>query len=325
MDVLLRAQTRILGLANAEKDRTLAELKRSEHQLREANDALNNTRDMLVEREKMAALGQLVAGVAHEINTPIGVALTVATYLKERADGMAAAVQAGKLKRADLDGFLTTCQVGTLRMHRNLHRAADLIQSFKQVSVDQTSEQRRRFDLKTVLGELMDSLLPQFKSKGHGFEIDCPDGIVMDSYPGALGQVVANLTINAITHAFAPGVEGQVKILVSAQDDQIVIGVQDDGRGIPPTVQAKVFEPFFTTRRSEGGTGLGLQIVFNLVTGVLGGKITLVSAEGRGSRFIVAMPRVPDAPAPAAAPGPSPAVAPAPAPAPPPPDMEKIA
>ena len=262
---------------------------------------LQQTQRSLVQAEKLASLGALVAGVAHEINTPVGIGVTAASYLTEQARQFRAAAADGGLRRRDLEEFVNRIEEGAAIILGNLDRACTLVQSFKQVAVDQTSEARRTFELRGYLDGVLGSLAPQLKRTGHRVTLDCPDGLVMDSYPGALSQVVSNLVINALLHAFQPDVPGTIAITVSAAgpftDDPsaasataVVLDFADNGRGIPPEHIDRIFEPFFTTRRAEGGSGLGLHIVYNIVTGTLGGRIAVASQPGAGCRFTIHLP-----------------------------------
>ncbi|KAA0684338.1 sensor histidine kinase [Roseomonas genomospecies 6] len=252
---------------------------------------LQQTQKSLVQAEKLASLGALVAGVAHEINTPVGIGVTAASYLSEQARQFRVAVSEGALRRRDLEEFVERIEEGSSIILGNLDRACTLVQSFKQVAVDQTSEARRSFELRSYLDGVLGSLAPQLKRTSHRVTLDCPDGLVMDSYPGALSQVVSNLVINALLHAFRPDAPGTIAIAVRpAGATAVVLDFTDDGRGIPPEHIERIFEPFFTTRRAEGGSGLGLHIVYNIVTGTLGGRIAVASQPGAGCRFTIDLP-----------------------------------
>lgn len=261
-------------------------------ELKEAQDRLLMTQASLVQAEKLASLGELVAGVAHELNTPMGIAVTAVSHLSDNIAELDRAVGQGKITRSQLNEFLTTLSASARLVSANVGRAAELIQSFKQVAVDQASAERRPFSLPSYLEEVLQSLAPRLKRLPHRVEVDCPPGIVMDSYPGALSQVVTNLVLNATIHAFPAGTAGEIRIAVDASEpDWVELAFTDTGRGIPLEVQGRVFDPFFTTNRANGGSGLGLHIVYNLVTQSLRGTIRLESAPGRGTRFIVRLPR----------------------------------
>lgn len=274
-----------LRLAKDETERTLAALKRTQNEL--------------IQSEKLASLGQLVAGIAHEINTPLGVALTTATVMREETEAFRKATSEGKVTRQAFDDFIERTAEGTELVDTNLGRAADLVVSFKQVAADQASGERRAFKMDEFLDDLFRSLGPMRRRAGHELAIDCEKEIAMFSYPGALSQVLTNLLTNAHAHAFGKTQTGHIEITVRRSEaDRVRITFSDDGRGILPENRARIFDPFFTTGRSSGSTGLGLHIVHNLVTATLGGSIEAVSPETGGTRFVIDIPRVrEDAPA----------------------------
>jgi len=252
---------------------------------------LRATQGRLVQQEKHASLGQLVAGVAHEINTPLGVAFTMATHLQGERDQIAQAFGANQLKRLAMEQFLDKLNEGLRILTGNLERAADLIRSFKQVSADRSSEALRTVDLGAYIGDVLKSLDPMVRQRRVSVTVDGPAGLAITTLPGLLAQVVSNLVQNAIVHGFA-GVE-RPEILISigrAGSDRVAIAITDNGNGMPPDVQSKAFDPFFTTKRDSGGTGLGLHIVHNLVTGPLQGAIDLASVPGHGTRFLITLP-----------------------------------
>ena len=248
--------------------------------------------DILVHAEKKAALSDLVAGVAHEINTPVGVALSAATYLDDQTRQTAATYAAGDLSEEELTEYFATARQAAQLMTLNSQRAADLIHSFKQMAVDQVGGERRRFDLATFIDEVVLSLRPVLKKSAAAVQVRCPPAITLDSFPGALSQVLTNLVMNTLEHAFAPGQPGQIAI--SAQlmtDDKVMLRYHDNGKGIPGELHMRVFEPFFTTRRDTGGSGLGLSVVSNIVQQSLQGTVTLYSAAGEGCTFLLRLPR----------------------------------
>lgn len=251
---------------------------------------LHTTQAQLIAAEKMASLGRLVAGLAHEISTPIGVAVTATSVWEDRIHELHQLYQSGRLKRADFEEFLQTIfESGRLISH-NLQRAADLIQSFKQVAVDQSSEVVRAINLKAYIYEVVTSLRPELKRTNLTVEIAGEGDVVLQSYPGALSQIITNLILNSITHAYAPNAAGRLTITIERQQDKVYLHYSDDGRGIPAANHARIFEPFFTTRRGQGGSGLGLHIIYNLVTQKLGGTIGFQSQEGVGTIFTIALP-----------------------------------
>jgi PAS domain S-box-containing protein len=255
-------------------------------------ESLRQAQDELVRSEKMASLGALVAGVAHELNTPIGNAMLVASTLEGRQREFEAAISGG-LRRSSLDAFLSGLREASAVVERNLQRAADLIGSFKQVAVDQSSYQRREFDLAEVVQEISLALSPTLKRSGVKVLEHVPAGMRMDSHPGPLGQVLINLISNAATHAFEEGQMGSVRIAAEATGEgRVSLVVSDDGRGIPQHNLKRIFDPFFTTRLGQGGSGLGLHITYTLVTGLLGGRIEVRSEPGHGTAFTIQLPLV---------------------------------
>ncbi|WP_413207668.1 PAS-domain containing protein [Rhodospirillum sp. A1_3_36] len=281
----------------------ITEAKQAEGELRAAKDAaedaldrLTATQETLLVAEKMASLGQLVAGVAHEINTPIGTALTAASFLSEKTKDLEEAITSNRLKRSTLSDYTETARDSTGFILSSLTRAAELIQSFKQVSVDQTSDERRRFDLHDYLEEILLSLRPRLKRGKHTLALNCPENILMDSYPGALFRTFTNLVVNALTHALDgnPDRPAGSMVLTARPDgpDHVLLTFSDDGQGIAPEHLTRIFDPFFTTRRNEGGTGLGLNIVYNLVTQTLKGSIAVTSTLGAGTTFTLRLPRI---------------------------------
>ncbi|MDO9193100.1 MAG: ATP-binding protein, partial [Undibacterium sp.] len=252
-------------------------LEQSNAELAEALTSLKKMQSELIRSEKLASLGSLVAGIAHELNTPIGNAVTIASTMQDEARRLQSDVQDGKLKRASFDRFLSQLSFGTDVLLRSLVRAGDLIRSFKNVAVDQSSDMRRQFDLRQMLDEIVLTNAPLFRKTAYAMEADIDEGIVMDSFPGALGQVVTNLIVNSVTHGFDGRNDGKMRMKASrAMGDTVVISFEDDGVGISEANLKKVFDPFFTTKFGQGGSGLGMHIVYNLVTEVLGGSIDIV-------------------------------------------------
>jgi signal transduction histidine kinase len=268
------------------------EARKSAQATAKAMDDLRRTQESLLQAERLASLGGLVAGVAHEINTPVGIALTSASVLMEATEKVQASVQDGNIKKSDITRYLETASESTRLIMNNAYRAAHLIHSFKQIAVDQVSEARRRFELRDYINEVVSSLQPKLKKTRITVSIACPPDVMLDSYPGALAQVITNLTLNCVEHAFDPDDEGRIVIGVAQQGDWIEMQVTDNGKGIPPDMLDKVFDPFVTTRRGQGGTGLGLNIVFNLIAKQFGGSITVSSVLGQGASFVLRMPCV---------------------------------
>ncbi|MBX3011372.1 MAG: PAS domain-containing protein [Caldilineaceae bacterium] len=260
------------------------------HELQNALEQLHNAQAQLIAVEKMASLGRLVAGLAHEINTPIGIAVTAASIWEDRSKELWQLYRNGQMKRADFEEFFQMLTESGQLITNNLQRAADLIYSFKQVAVDQSSEAVRAINLKHYLQEVVTSLRPELKRTKLQVAVSGDDTLVLQSYPGALSQIMTNLIMNSVTHAYAPDTVGHLTIQVARQGDNARLTYADDGKGISPEDQDKLFEPFFTTRRGQGGSGLGLHIVYNLVTQKLDGTIHVQSQVGAGTTFTLTLP-----------------------------------
>jgi PAS domain S-box-containing protein len=267
------------------------ELKRLNREMRENIETLRTTQDQLIQSEKMASLGSLVAGMAHEINTPIGIGVTAASHLQKQVRSFARQFETRTLKRRELVDFLSECDETATITANNLERASQLIQSFKQISTDQSSEERRVFRVKLYLGEILLSLRPRLKNTRHTIRVDCDDEMEIDGYPGAFSQMITNLLMNSLLHAYEETDEGTISIRLALTEDEIYLYYTDDGRGMEPEVADRIFDPFFTTRRGEGGTGLGLYIVYNIVSQQFGGKIQCFSEKGRGTKFVICFPQ----------------------------------
>lgn len=267
-----------------------SELARANESLQTALESLRQAQGQLVMSEKLAALGGLVAGVAHEINTPVGVALSATSTMAEKNRILSELFATGEMKRSNLTEYLESTREGVEMTLLNLNRASDLIRSFKMVAADQVSESRRRFNVREYIGQVLLSLRPKLKKTQHRVEVECDEDLVIESYPGALSQILTNFIVNSLTHAFGEGQAGLIRIAVVRNDGTLSLTYSDDGCGIAPEVQDRIFEPFYTTARAKGSTGLGLHIVFNIVTGTLGGTITCCSASGQGTTFQVRMP-----------------------------------
>lgn len=266
--------------------------RRSAQQTTQALQDLRQTQESLLQAERLASLGSLVAGVAHEINTPVGIALTSASVLKSATDELQEAVNTTGLKKSDIMRYLDTASESARLIMNNAYRAAHLIHSFKQIAVDQTSEARRPFGLKEYVDEIVSSLQPKLKKTPIKLTQALPPDIVLDSYPGAFAQVITNLTLNCVEHAFEADTPGEIQISARLDGDTVELHVTDDGKGIAPEVLDRIFDPFFTTRRGQGGTGLGLNIVYNLIAKQFGGTITVASTLGEGTHFTLRIPRV---------------------------------
>ncbi len=259
-------------------------------ELTEALNRLKRTQSDLIQSEKMAALGNLVAGVAHEINTPIGNAILAASVLESETTSFTAAYGQGSLKRTLLESYLDDAQTSSQLILGNLQQAANLIQNFKQVAVDQTNLEKRTFKLLHYLKSILSNLDPQLKKTPHCVTIEADENLRLTSYPGALSQVVTNFVMNSLLHAYRSDENGHIQLSAKEKNDQIILTYSDDGCGIPVEDRSKIFDPFFTTARDRGGSGLGLHIVHNLVTQTLQGKLQLSSPKGCGTTFILTLP-----------------------------------
>jgi signal transduction histidine kinase len=275
------------------KRRTEDELRTSKEEAESALLELNTAQQNLIDAERLAALGGLVAGVAHEVNNPIGISLTVASSFARRTEMFEAELRTeGALRRSQLEDFIKTSRDAAQQLVANLHRAGELIQSFKQVAVDRSHAERRQFSLGEATDQIIASLRPVLKRAPIELTVDVPEGLIIDGYPGSYGQILTNLFLNAVNHAFGDGRSGTISISARARGhDDVEIIFADNGAGMTPDVQRQAFDPFFTTRRNEGGTGLGLHIVYNLVTQQLGGRMMLESRPGQGTTFRIIMPR----------------------------------
>jgi C4-dicarboxylate-specific signal transduction histidine kinase len=262
---------------------------------RELSDTLAElkaTQKKLVESEKMAALGSLVAGVAHEINTPVGTSITVASNLAAKTQTFANSINQGQLKRSVLNSYLETAQQSSELLVQNLHRAGELVNSFKQVAVDQSNLELRTFKVKEYIEGVLFSIAPQLKTSPHEITVSGDANLTLNSYAGCLAQVVTNLVMNSLKHAYPQEQPGKLHWEILSEEKDLKIIYTDDGCGIPPANLGKIFEPFFTTKRNEGGTGLGLHIVYNLINHKLGGSIEVDSQFGEGTRFSLTLPSI---------------------------------
>jgi len=267
-------------------------LRRANNELKQAYQSLARAQEDLVHHEKLAALGSLVAGIAHELNTPIGNSLMVASTFEAQTGDIREHFSKGEnMRRSELVGYLDNACTTTEILMRNLQRAADLVTNFKQVAVDQTSTQRRTFLLAEVVAGNVLTLLPSIRRTPFEVVQSVPDELMMDSYPGPLGQVIANLINNALMHAFDGRSEGKVELVAEYEKtDWIALHVRDNGNGISASNQERIFDPFFTTKMGVGGSGLGLHIVHSIVSDILGGRISVRSEEGCGTCFTLSLP-----------------------------------
>jgi len=273
--------------------------KRSEQEMRRAREAaeealehLRETQASLIEAEKLAALGRLVAGVAHEINSPVGSSLTVASALQRRYEAFAVQVGQGDIRRSVLNEFLDGVRDAATQLITNLERASGLVQSFKQVATDRSRLERRQFDLGELTAQVFVGLRPELRKRGLVLQLTCAPDLTMDSLPGPYGLVLTNLVLNSVMHAFPDGRAGTISFKAGAfGDHDVEIVLSDDGCGMSPQIRRQAFDPFFTTRRHEGATGLGLHIVHSMVVDRLEGRLALETQPGAGTTVRLILPR----------------------------------
>lgn len=267
-------------------------LEASNQELQETLKTLQETQQQLIQSEKMAALGELVAGVAHEINTPVGVALTAASHLGEKTDEFIREQDSGEALPPPqiFKNYLTLTARIAKMISSNMTHAADLVNSFKQIAVDQSIEEKRKFFVREYLHEILSNLSYSFKKTKHSITITPGPTIELNSFPGGFSQVITNLLMNSLKHAFDKGEEGKIELDLKADNDRFHLTYSDNGKGIQKEHIDKIFDPFFTTKRSSGGTGLGLHLVYNIVHQTLGGTIRCESEVGKGTKFYIQLP-----------------------------------
>jgi signal transduction histidine kinase len=270
-------------------DRTIA-VKDSNRELLSTLEKMHQYQNQLVETEKMASLGQMVAGIAHEVNTPIGLGVTASTLMQDKLAAIATSFEDKKLSSKQLEKFINESAENLGIIYRNLNRAAELISSFKQVAVDQSSEESRVFNFKQLIGEILISLKPNLKKVQHEVVVNCLDDINIRSMPGPITQILINLIMNSLIHAFTNIPQGTMTIDVSVADNNCTLCYQDNGVGVSDDIKKRIFDPFVTTRRGEGGSGLGMHLVYNLVTQALNGSITINSEKNEGIKFNIIFP-----------------------------------
>jgi PAS domain S-box-containing protein len=269
-----------------------AELERANGDLSHALQTLQRTQHDLIAAEKMASLGSLVAGIAHELNTPIGNSLLASTALGDRVVEFEAMLSGGSLRRSTLSAYNDEVKLASGLISGSLNKAANLIASFKQIAVDQTNDQRRVFNLLAVVLDTAATYVPRLRRANCGTAFHVPQGLALDSYPGSWYQIFNNLINNALAHAFEDRSDGTISISARELDGGMVeIVFSDNGAGMPEEVRRHVFDPFFTTKMGRGGTGLGMNIVYNIVTGMLGGRVTVASQPGQGTAVRIVVPR----------------------------------
>ena len=287
----LIAHQRELRQENENRQYIEAELRKRNQELASSMDTLHQAQEQLVESERMASLGGLVAGIAHDVNTPLGVSVTAASFLQERLNNLKTDFEDKSLTSKNMASFIDEAEQTALLLLSNLERASDLIASFKQVAVDQTSETEREFVLGDYINEIIQSLKPSFKHTEHQINVSCPDNLVVTCAPGAIAQIVTNMVVNSITHGFENNVAGTITLDVKEAGENVVINYQDDGKGLSEEELSKLFDAFFTTKRGEGGSGLGTHIMYNLVTQSLHGHIEADSTLGNGLQYTIRFPK----------------------------------
>lgn len=261
-----------------------------ERKIQEKNRELEQQYKHLIETEKMAALGSLVAGVAHEINTPLGIGLSSSSFISKINSENRQKLAEGKMTKQDLEAFMQQLNETTEMLDNNLNRAAELVKSFKQVAVDQSSENLLRFSLKDTIDGVILSLRHEYKHQEHKIINNCPEELMLNSFPGAFSQVFTNLIMNSIQHGFVNKTNGTMQFDCIIKNNEMQIIYTDDGIGIPEEIIGRIFEPFFTTNKQQGNSGLGMYIVFNIVTQKLKGAISCENRTEGGVRFIIELP-----------------------------------
>ncbi len=297
LENLVYIRTAELNQSNLELKDTMLELESNQeelialnNELKDSYNQLKNAQDQLIIAEKLASLGELVAGVAHEINTPLGIGLTLNSFLNDSIVQVNDRFVSGKLGKADLNEYLHSSLEASELAIRNLMRAAEIVDTFKQVAVDQSTLELRKVNLRDYIGKIIKNLTPRSSKEKHTFHIHCEDSIEVYTYPGAIAQIITNLFVNALTHGFKVDQSGAIDIRLEKEHNMLHIIFQDNGNGISEDNLSKIFNPFFSTNKPNGSSGLGLHITYNLVTQTLGGTISVNSTPGQGTRFDILFP-----------------------------------
>ncbi|MCX7745740.1 MAG: ATP-binding protein [Clostridia bacterium] len=286
----IRALTHLINVVVGELNEINESLESKNKEILETLGKLKDTQQQLIESEKMSALGLLVAGVAHEINTPVGIGITASSHLVEKVKDIGQLYQKGVLGKADFEEFIDTIDKTSKILLSNLIRAGELIKGFKQVAVDQSSEDKRWFNLKQYINEVLTNLMPEIKKGKHKVSVCCPDNLELESYPGGFSHIITNFVMNSLKYAFDNDSIGHMRFEAKIEEGSLVFKYSDNGAGIPKENINKIFDPFFTTQRDKGSTGLGLHIVYNIVTQQLKGTIVCKSKLGEGVLFEIKVP-----------------------------------
>ncbi|MEW9799586.1 sensor histidine kinase [Alteromonas sp. CYL-A6] len=287
----LIANQRELRQENENRQYIESELRKRNSELARSMETLQQAKDQLLESERMASLGGLVAGIAHDVNTPLGVGVTAASFLQERLQTLRSDYDNKALTNKSMAAFFDEAGQTTQLLMSNLNRASELIASFKQVAVDQTSEAERIFNLNDYLHEVLQSIQPSFKHSKHNVVITCPTDLEIRCAPGVIAQIVTNMIMNSVVHAFEGNEQGEICLDVTVDGDDVKMVYSDNGKGMAADDLERIFDAFFTTRRSQGGSGLGTHIMYNLVTQTLAGRIEAQSEPGKGLTYIIRFPR----------------------------------
>jgi C4-dicarboxylate-specific signal transduction histidine kinase len=274
----------------AHRIRAEAKLQKANQDLSEYLAKLQIAQDKLIQSEKLASLGGMVSGIVHEINSPIGIGITASTFIKQLVTKLEKNLENGTADGPALKKFLLKTGEAAAMIHSNLLRAGNLLENFKQVSVDQVSEKPRKILVDEYMGEVISSLRMELKQTGHRITVNCPQNLIFDSRPGALAQIITNFVMNAVTHGFEGMADGEIRFDITADDTTLFLKCRDNGKGMSKEDVRQIFDPFYTTKRDKGGTGLGLYVVYNLVTKALSGTIECESTLGMGTEFMVKIP-----------------------------------
>ncbi|MBR7777707.1 GAF domain-containing sensor histidine kinase [Undibacterium rugosum] len=270
--------------------RAKQELESKNFELSQTLKALTSAQSELINQETLASLGRLVAGVAHEINTPLGICVTATSHLVEEVALLRSQFSSGQLSEQGLTEFLDICDQSLRILTTNSQRGATLVRSFKQVAVDQSHEMLREFDLRSYLEETLQALQPKLRGTSVSVQLSCAADIHMHSFPGAISQIITNLLVNSLVHGLEQRDDGRISICATQEGETLTLLFEDNGKGVSSEELRHLFEPFYTTKRGQGGSGLGTHIVYNLVTVRLGGQIRASSGVGKGLRYEISVP-----------------------------------